>query len=69
MEEVLEQTAQIISCRSLLGVLKVPLASELTNLLDRDIIQQKLILPDYDKMLDNIRQNPKPKCRILSDKS
>ena len=69
MEEALEQITQIISRRSFLGVLKVPLASELTNLLDRDIIQQKLILPDYDKMLDNIRQNPKPKCRILSDKS
>ena len=30
MEEVLEQTAQITSCRSFLGVLKVPLASEVT---------------------------------------
>ena len=31
MEEALEQTAQIISRRSLLGVLKVPLGSELTR--------------------------------------
>ena len=31
MEEALEQTAQITSRRSLLGVLKVPLASELTR--------------------------------------
>ena len=30
MEEALEQTAQTTSRRSLLGVLKVPLASELT---------------------------------------
>ena len=31
MEEALEQTAQTTSRRSLLGVLKVPLASELTR--------------------------------------
>ena len=30
MKEALEQTAQITSCRSFLGVLKVSLASELT---------------------------------------
>ena len=30
MEEALEQTAQITSRRSFLGVLKIPLASELT---------------------------------------
>ena len=56
MEEALEQTAQTISCWSLLGVLKVPLASELIN--ERkfaDSIKQKLILLDYDKMPDSIR--------------
>ena len=30
MEEALEQTAQITGCRPFLGVLKVPLASEVT---------------------------------------
>ena len=58
MKEALDQTAQtIISCRSLLGVLKVPLPDSIQQkLIFSDTVQQTLILPDYDKMPESIRQ-------------
>ena len=65
MEEALEQITQTISRQSLLGVLKVPLASELTRkrrfagycptkVDNNNYCPTKLILPDYDKMPDSI---------------